>query len=59
MTFTTVVRVNGGAKIYLQNGCRPNCGKNAIQQIKVSPVCPIIALAGFFTTTQKILFVYI
>ena len=31
---------------------------NAIRKIKVSPACPIIALAVFFTTTQKILFLY-
>jgi hypothetical protein len=33
--------------------------KVQLNKIKVSTVCPIIAFAGFFTTTQKILFLYI
>jgi hypothetical protein len=57
--FTTVLLVNSGDKIYWQNRCTPKCIIDAIQKIKVSPVCPIIALAGFFTTTQKILYYYI
>ena len=33
--------------------------KMQFNNIKVSLVCLIIACAGFFTTTQKILFIYI
>jgi hypothetical protein len=33
--------------------------KMQFNNIKVSPVCQIIALAGFFTTTLKILYYFI
>jgi hypothetical protein len=58
-TFATGFPLISGDKIYWQNVSNLKCGLDSIHEIKVSLVCPIIALTGFFTTTQKILFICI